>query len=293
MSDSTENHSDPLTEGDDELRTLISGILGGGRDEATCLRDIAAISRAKPQTARALLIHIDRYRRLGQMPATQHQAIRTCIERALGPAAAGSEMAAAPHPRYDDLTCDLSTQPQVALRASAVPRRMDTRREPSLALGPTPARRASAPEPTVAVELPLEHMAPAPGRAPASPIATSRSGAALPARRALEDQTCDLAAEPLVALRAGSHGLKVETGLAANPIGRPAANPMLAPNAPLLGQCSAAGPERCAGNGAAARHRARAGTWCRPRTARSLRIAAPDRARRHGIGISGRRSLSR
>lgn len=126
-------HTDTLPEGDDELRTLVSAILSGGYKEEIYLRDVASICTRKPDCAGALRELIDRYHRLGRMPLTQHQRIWAKIEQA----EAVRTSAAAPRPGekprpgasqpvqrvpnargdgypFEDLTCDLSSEPLLA-----------------------------------------------------------------------------------------------------------------------------------------------------------------------------------
>jgi len=192
MAGSNDNQSDPLPEGDDEIRSLLSAILGG-RDGANCWRDITALCRARPQAARTLLTCIDRYLRLGQMPARQYQAVRTCIEHALG------EAPEAPTPRREDLTRDLASQPRIALRASNLGRGGAERREPPVATTQAPARRATAQGTRVTA---------APPGAP-----RQRSAPARVERQDRDDRTRDLGTEPRVLLRAASPPRKAQAGV--------------------------------------------------------------------------------
>jgi len=200
MAGSTDNQSDPLPEGDDELRSLLSAILSG-RDEANCQRDITALCRAKPQSGRTLLTCIDRYLRLGQMSATQHEAIRSCIEHALG-------ASAAPTLRHEDFTCDLSSQPRIALRASNLGRGGAERREPPVVTPQAPSRRATAQGTRVASAPPSAR------RQHSAPARVERHGH--------EDRTRDLGTEPRVLLRATSPARKAETRVEASVAATPA-----------------------------------------------------------------------
>ncbi|HTW74564.1 MAG TPA: protein kinase [Steroidobacteraceae bacterium] len=84
MSATPERKPEPLAEpaGDeaDPLRALVDAMLSGTYREEFYLWDVASLCRSKPEFARQLLALIDRYQRLGQMPAAQHRRIRQRIE---------------------------------------------------------------------------------------------------------------------------------------------------------------------------------------------------------------------
>ena len=77
----TEPVTAPVSDDADQLRALVSAMLSGTYKEEFYLWDVASLCRAKPDFARQLLALIDRYRRLGQMPAAQHQKIKEKIEQ--------------------------------------------------------------------------------------------------------------------------------------------------------------------------------------------------------------------
>jgi len=76
---SKRRHSDD----DDALRELVSSILSGRYKEETYLWDVSSVCRARPESAPRLLALIDRYKRLGRMPAAQHQKVKARIEQVL------------------------------------------------------------------------------------------------------------------------------------------------------------------------------------------------------------------
>ena len=125
MAVTAEMASDALPEGDDELRTLMSAILSNGYKEEIYLSDVSSICRRKPESAGALRELIDRYHRLGRMPAEQHQKIQARIEQTVAarapvpradarqrnqrpPAARGDDG----YP-FEDLTCELGAEPLI------------------------------------------------------------------------------------------------------------------------------------------------------------------------------------
>jgi Protein kinase domain len=180
--------SDALPEADDELRTLVSAILSGGYREEIYLSDVSEICRRKPQCAGALRELIDRYRRLGRMPAAQHQKICARIEEAMSltlptpPAAAtraakaaasaAANAAGADGYSFEDLTCDLGAEPVIAA-STRQQQQLESDSMPTLQRPPRLAARA-APVPRLTART-----APVPARArtnvpmPASQPATA------------------------------------------------------------------------------------------------------------------------
>lgn len=137
--------SDTLSEGDDELRVLVSAILSGERAEETYLEDISSICQRKPQSAAALRAIIGRYHRLGDMPAAQHQRIQATIEEAEAPQP-GRRAASArgDGATYEDLTCDLSSEPVIGSQTRVFTHQSPA---PQITVRPAPAPRASATAP--------------------------------------------------------------------------------------------------------------------------------------------------
>src|SRR5580693_8253915 len=70
-------------DGDDVLRELMSSMLSGRYKEETYLWDVSSVCRSRPESAPRLLALIDRYRRLGRMPAAQHEKVRARIEQVM------------------------------------------------------------------------------------------------------------------------------------------------------------------------------------------------------------------
>jgi hypothetical protein len=73
-----------VSEADDALRALVSSILSGVYKEQVYLRHVFELCRDEPETAPQLLGLIDRYYRLGRMPAPQFQKLKAKIEQAMG-----------------------------------------------------------------------------------------------------------------------------------------------------------------------------------------------------------------
>jgi hypothetical protein len=116
LATTAEMQSNALPEGDDELRSLVSTILSGECAEELYLEDVTSICEGKPQNAAALRALIGRYHRLGRMSAAQHQRIRAAIDQALAPKQARRTPAARDDYPVEDLTCELSAEPQPGSR---------------------------------------------------------------------------------------------------------------------------------------------------------------------------------
>ena len=86
----------PLADEADQLRALVSAVLSGAYKEESYLWDVASLCRTKPEFARQLVVLIDRYHRLGQMPAEQHRKIREKIAQTLAPREPAAAKAAPP-----------------------------------------------------------------------------------------------------------------------------------------------------------------------------------------------------
>jgi hypothetical protein len=70
-------------DGDDALRELMTSMLSGRYKEETYLWDVSSVCRSRPESAPRLLALIDRYRRLGRMPASQHEKVKARIEQVM------------------------------------------------------------------------------------------------------------------------------------------------------------------------------------------------------------------
>src|ERR1700689_576361 len=69
---------------DDALLSLVSAMLSGRYKEDLYLWHVSELCRDEPESAPELLGLIDRYYRLGRMPAEQYQKIKAKIEQAMG-----------------------------------------------------------------------------------------------------------------------------------------------------------------------------------------------------------------
>jgi serine/threonine protein kinase len=173
MAGTTEIHLDPLPDVDDELRSLLSAILDGRRTEQVYLRDVSALCRAKPQSGHALLLCIDRYRRLGRMPVSQHEKVKACIARALSEAAAEAFDAQHSGDLHEQRTSDLVAKPAVVVKTNKTQRSQANRHEASNDVPAAPRapgeRATSAPAPSTAARaspIPrLQALAPRPASA--------------------------------------------------------------------------------------------------------------------------------
>ena len=90
---------EPIGDDADQLRSLVSAMLSGTYQEESYLWDVASLCHAKPEFGRRLLALLERYSRLGQMPAAQYTRIRQRIEESLPPQPAAAAPRAA---RRDD-----------------------------------------------------------------------------------------------------------------------------------------------------------------------------------------------
>jgi hypothetical protein len=144
-----------LTEGDDELRTLVSTILSGECAEEIYLDDVTSICQRKPQSAAALRALIGRYHRLGRMSAAQHQRIQSTLEQALNPQQ-GRRTPAARSDNYpvEDLTCELSSEPQIGSRTRVFAQQAPES-ELTVRLPPPPRAAESEPAPVAAPVAPM------------------------------------------------------------------------------------------------------------------------------------------
>lgn len=103
-------------EADDALRALVSSILSGVYKEEVYLRHVSELCRDEPEAAPQLLGLIDRYYRLGRMPAPQFQKLKAKIEQAMGTRPADDDES------EDTDTRELRAVEATAPRAAAAPR---------------------------------------------------------------------------------------------------------------------------------------------------------------------------
>lgn len=150
-------------EADDALRALVSSILSGVYKEQVYLRHVSELCRDEPETAPQLLGLIDRYYRLGRMPAPQFQKLKAKIEQAMG--------TRPPDDDDDDQseesdTRELRAGGAAASRAGATPRTPVVPPQAFLAPG-----AAAAPAPTAAPGMPTAAAETATSAATAGPQA--------------------------------------------------------------------------------------------------------------------------
>ncbi len=77
--------TEPVSDDADQLRALVSAMLSGSYQEESYLWDVSSLCQAKPEFARRLLALVERYHRLGQMPAAQYTRIREKIAETMPP----------------------------------------------------------------------------------------------------------------------------------------------------------------------------------------------------------------
>jgi hypothetical protein len=71
-------------EADDALRALLSSILSGRYKQQLYLWHVSELCHDEPESAPRLLALVDRYYRLGRLPAEQYQQLKATIEQAMG-----------------------------------------------------------------------------------------------------------------------------------------------------------------------------------------------------------------
>jgi serine/threonine protein kinase len=71
-------------EADDALRALLSSILSGRYKQQLYLWHVSELCHDEPESAPRLLALVERYHRLGRLPAEQYQQLKATIEQAMG-----------------------------------------------------------------------------------------------------------------------------------------------------------------------------------------------------------------
>lgn len=101
---------------DDALRELVSAMLSGRYQEETYLWDVSSVCKARPESAPRLLALIDRYKRIGRMPATQHAKVKARIDQVMaankpaGPKQSSAHLAAVNEEDIDVIDIDVEPQ---------------------------------------------------------------------------------------------------------------------------------------------------------------------------------------
>lgn len=83
MSASPEFTQEPILEGDDAVRTLMSALLSGAYSASSCLDYVGSLCQARPEAGAKLVALLDRYRNLGRISAAQYQTVTAKIEQVL------------------------------------------------------------------------------------------------------------------------------------------------------------------------------------------------------------------
>src|ERR1700691_5639941 len=143
MSVPAELNEASVGEADDALRALVSSILSGRYKEGLYLSHVFELCRDDPESAPSLLGLIDRYYRLGRMPAEQYQKIKSKIEQAMGTRPPDGELA---DQGRDEGEVDSPETVTRELRAVDPPPPRATAAPPGAAVGPPPATPSTAAE---------------------------------------------------------------------------------------------------------------------------------------------------
>jgi Protein kinase domain/Calx-beta domain len=157
MSVPAEVNNAGVADADDALRALLSSMLSGRYSEELYLRRVSKLCREEPEAGPQLLGLIDRYYRLGRMPAEQFQKVKARIEQEMGVRPAANEGLDA-GPAQDDIEEESVTRELAPVREKPAP-------PPAPRMSTAPAARAAA------------RPAPQPAAAPAAPPAARRVAA--------------------------------------------------------------------------------------------------------------------
>jgi hypothetical protein len=210
----TEPVTAPVSDDADQLRALVSAMLSGAYKEEFYLWDVASLCRAKPEFARQLLALIDRYHRLGQMPAAQHQKIKEKVEQTLAARAASPKAHGSDGRARATTTAPLSTAdaaagaaPATAAPATATPAAMTTpaAATTTAATGGTAAAAApaAAADPLTSVGPMAAAVAATAATQPVNPAAITAAAAARAAASAaaaqMRPQSADMTAAQVIA----------------------------------------------------------------------------------------------
>jgi hypothetical protein len=148
-----------VADADDALRALLSSMLSGRYSEELYLRRVTRLCRDEPEAGPQLLGLIDRYHRLGRMPAEQFQKVKARIEQEMGVRPAANEGLAA-SPAQDDIEEESVTRELTPVRAKPAP-------QPAARMSAAPAAQPAA----LAAAAPAARPAAAPGTQPGAPAA--------------------------------------------------------------------------------------------------------------------------
>jgi serine/threonine protein kinase len=181
MSVPAELNEASVGEADDALRALVSSMLSGTYKEELYLWHVSELCRDEPESAPKLLGLIDRYYRLGRMPAEQYQKVKAKLEQAMGTRPA-SDAVEADGAHEDEIDSEDSvTRELTPARAPSAPQIRPARsaaaaEAPRAAAAPSPKR--AAPPPRAAVEPPM--IAKAKPAAPSETLPPPQSAAPTP-----------------------------------------------------------------------------------------------------------------
>jgi serine/threonine protein kinase len=193
MSVSAELNEASADEGEDALRALVSSMLSGRHKDEVYLREVSSRCLEEPDSAPALLGIIDRYYRLGRMPAAQYQKVKAKIEEAMGTRPPSDAPESKPLAEDDEAAGESATRELAALRPESATRtgRGRARASPSEPVNASATERldgaAGTTAPPPASSPPRFAAGPTPRAAVAPPLAAARAKPAPPAVAAASD----------------------------------------------------------------------------------------------------------
>jgi serine/threonine protein kinase len=184
MSVPAELNEASIGEADDALRALVSSMLSGHYKEELYLPHVFELCRDEPESAPSLLGLIDRYYRLGRMPAEQYQKIKAKIEQAMGTRPADDAPVSESRGEDDVDSPDMDTRELRGIDATAQPPSAAVPLKPRAVPGRASAAarhpgaappHSTAPPPRASAPVAPPHRAP-----PAPPVASAGSEPAAP-----------------------------------------------------------------------------------------------------------------
>jgi serine/threonine protein kinase len=164
---------------DDALLSLVSAMLSGRYKEDLYLWHVSELCRDEPESAPELLGLIDRYYRLGRMPAEQYQKVKAKIEQAMGTRPPADEPAREPAreetAREDDDSEESVTRELTPARAATANQASRPAKTP--AADPTATGAAARPRAADAARRPPPAPRQRPQPPPAAAVAADAVGA--------------------------------------------------------------------------------------------------------------------
>ena len=187
MSVPAELNEASVAEAEDTLRALVSSMLSGRYKEEVYLRQVSSLCLDEPESAPTLLGIIDRYYRLGRMPAVQYQKVKAKIEQAMGTRPAADDLGDE-HPDEDDDGSEASVTRELAPVRTESPTRGRRGRSGNSPSEPVKTSVAEPPRATEATPPPPRATAPPSRAAVEPPVLVAQAKPAAPLEAALAPQ---------------------------------------------------------------------------------------------------------